>query len=93
MINEYRAFLTAFQEGKQLANSKIWKQRQNLVNHLSAFIGACLVISQAFGYHIADIPADQIDSVVGGVFAAYGIFNTIMTTVTSSKVGIHVPNK
>jgi hypothetical protein len=87
MIKEYGAFFEAFKEGKELINSATWKKRQILINHLVAFISAGAVIAQASGYYV---PVDeaQITEIVGGGYALVAFVNTILTYVTSAKVGI-----
>lgn len=88
-IREYKAIFDVFREGKALTNSREWKQKQNLVNHLVALVSAGLVIAEGAGYHvIGGISEDQIAAIVGGGFAIMSVFNSIMTTITSTKVGI-----
>lgn len=90
MIKEFQAFFTLFQQGKQLTNSKLWKDRQNASNVLTAVFGAAVVVAGGFGYVV---PVDQntLAAAAGGIAALVGIVNAVLTTITSSKVGL--PNK
>lgn len=90
MIEEFRAFFVAFQEGKELANAKIWKDRQHLGNALLGFLGAVVVILGGFGYKL-ELDTDTLQNLSGGIVALVGIVNQILTITTSSKVGIKNP--
>lgn len=87
MIKEFQAFFTLFQQGKQLTNSKLWKDRQNASNVLTAVLGAAVVVAGGFGYVV---PVDQntLAAAAGGIAALVGVFNAVITTITSAKVGV-----
>ncbi len=87
MIKEFQAFFTLFQQGKQLTNSKLWKDRQNATNVLTGVLGAAFVVAGGFGYVV---PVDQntIAAAAGGIAALVGVFNAVLTTITSAKVGV-----
>jgi len=87
MISEFRAFFAAFQQGKQLASSKTWKNRQIAAGALTSFLGAAIVIAKGFGY---DLQIDQatLEAFAGGVAAVYGVFNAIIAATTSKTVGV-----
>jgi hypothetical protein len=87
MINEYKAFFEAFKIGKQLTNSATWKNRTLTTNLISGLVVSVTVIAQGAGYYIS-IDPEQLSQLIGGGYAALGVFNAIMTCVTSSKVGI-----
>ncbi len=87
MIKEFRAFFTLFQQGKQLANSAAWKNHQIKANTIAGLIAAAIVIAGGFGYHIA-IDEATLQDVGAGVVAIYSVVNTVLTVITSAKVGI-----
>lgn len=87
MINEFKAFFTAFQQGKQLARSATWKNRAIATNALVAFLGAVALIAKGFGYDL-QLDQDTLAALAGGVAAAVPVFNAVVHVVTSAKVGL-----
>lgn len=87
MIKEFKAFYDAFQYGKAVANKRAWKQAQNITNNLVGLFGAALVISCGFDYCFP-IDPDDLKRLAGGIATAYGIWNTIATTVSTEHAGI-----
>lgn len=87
MIKEFAAFFTLFKQGKELTNSKTWKNRAIAANALTAVLGAAVVIAGGFGYEIK-LEQGQIEAVAAGVAALYGMLNAIVHVVSSAKVGV-----
>jgi hypothetical protein len=87
MIAEFKAFFTLFQEGKELTNSKVWKNRQNAGNGVIAVLTACAVIANGFGYEI-HVDDETLQAAGMGIAAVVAIVNNVLTTITSSKVGV-----
>lgn len=87
MIKEFQAFFTLFKQGKSLANSATWKNHQIAANALVAVLSAAVVIGKGFGYdfHITEESVSQIGV---GIAAIYGVFNSVLTVITSDKVGV-----
>ena len=86
MIKEFQAFITLFKQGKEVANPEFWKNAQVKAN-LAALIGAIALISAGFGYdiHLNDA---TVSAASGGIVAFYTIGNSVLTLITSKKVGI-----
>lgn len=86
MIREFGAFVTLFQQGKEITNAKAWKNGQMTAN-LVGLLGALLVIAGGFGY---DIHIDEavLQSLAAGIVAAYCVLNTVLSVITSKKVGL-----
>lgn len=86
MIKEFQAFWELFQEGKELSNSKVWKDRQNAGNKVTAILFALLVIAKGFDF---DIPVDKetVEATGFGIAAIIAVVNQVLTTITSAKVG------
>lgn len=80
-------FMTAFKQGKELANAETWKNATILVNTLVAFFAAFLGIIKGLGYAI-DIDHDTLQNLATGIVAGVGVFNAVMHTVTSKRVGV-----
>lgn len=87
MIKEFQAFWDLFQKGKQLSNSATWKNRQTATNALGVVLSAGFIIAGGFGYAV---PVDEatLSAAAAGIVALYGVFNSVLTTITSAKVGL-----
>lgn len=87
MIGAFKAFFTAFQQGRQLTNSATWKNRTLLTNALVAFLGALVLIAQGFGYDL-QLTQETIANLAAGIAAFVTVGNSVMHLVTSAKVGL-----
>ena len=87
MIAEFKAFFTAFQQGKEIANPAKWKKNQITVNMLTGFLAALITIAGGFGYKL-ELSADTISQLSSGIIAAYTVINVILTCITTTKVGL-----
>ncbi len=79
------AFLRALKSGEELTNAATWKNRQSLVNAVSALALAGVEIARAYGYPVP-FADDQITA-----FAGVGVvllFNLWATFSTSKRVGL-----
>lgn len=87
MIPQFVAFITAFKQGKELANAATWKNAQLATGALASLLGAAVVIAQGFGIdvHVSDA---ALQAAAAGVVALYGLFNAVATAVSSAKVGL-----
>ncbi len=86
MIAEFKAFFTAFQQGKELTHSATWKNRQAAGNAVTALLASGVVIAKGFGFDLAI--DEQTLTVAGmGIAALVTVANSILTVVTSAKVG------
>lgn len=79
--------MTAFRQGKELANAQTWKNGTILLNSLVAFFAAALGIAKGLGYAI-DIDHDTLQNLAAGVVAAVGVVNAIVHVVTDSRIGL-----
>lgn len=87
MIEEFKAFFTVFQQGKQLANATTWKNRQMAAGAIAGVLGSALVIAKGFGYAIP-LDQDTVEALAGGIAAAYSAVNVVLTAATSARVGV-----
>lgn len=88
MIKEFQAFFTLFKQGKEVINPEFWKNTQVKANVI-ALLGAIATIAAGFGYDI-HLSADTLNAAGMGIVAFYTIGNSILTIITSKKVGIKV---
>lgn len=79
------AFLRAMKSGEELANAATWKNRQSLVNAVSALVLAGAEIARAYGYPVP-FADDQLTAVVGVVVVL--LFNLWATLATSKRIGL-----
>jgi hypothetical protein len=77
----------AFQVGKSLANSALWKNRSLAANTLTTFAALGVSISAAFGYKL-EVDHDTLQAIAGGIAALICLLNSGVTIVTSDKVGV-----
>ena len=84
MLDKIRAAITALNHGEKLLHSATWKQRQNLLNGLLAFLGAVVVFLPEY-VHVSQ---EDIAAIAGGVAAVAGLLNNYLTTATSARVGL-----
>ena len=87
MIAEFKAFFMAFQKGKEIADPAKWKANQIKVNTLVLFLGALIVIARGFGYSIY-IDEDTLTKLSYGIISAVSVVNTVLTCITTTKIGI-----
>ena len=78
-------FLKALKAGEELTNAATWKNRQALVNALSALLIPAAAIARAYGYPVP-LNDDQILQLVGII--AVLVFNIWATYATTSRVGL-----
>jgi Mg2+ and Co2+ transporter CorA len=83
--------LDLFRKGYSIANAASWKDRQNKINSLSVIVSIVVAVASLFGYNI-QIDPSQLTLILGWIVGAYGMFNMVITTVTSTKAGI-LPQK
>ena len=81
-MNRILAAIEVLYQGKQLANPTIWKNTQALTGILLALLPALLSLT---GLNASD---QDVQSIVGGVVTAVGLFNAYATIGTSTKVGL-----
>lgn len=79
------AFLRAIKSGEELANASTWKNRQSLVNAVSALALAGVEIARAYGYQVP-FADDQITAFSGVLVVL--LFNIWATFATSKRVGM-----
>jgi hypothetical protein len=80
-------FLSAFRQGKQLANSAIWKKRAVVADVLAGLITSLLAISAAFGYRL-ELEEDVVKALAGGIAAAVYLGSAVLHVTTTDKIGL-----
>ena len=87
MIKEFQAVFVVFKQGKEVANPVFWKNIQLAGNNLTALLAAIAVIAAGFGYDL-HLSEATLQAAGAGVVAFYTIVNSVLTAITSSKVGL-----
>lgn len=77
----------AFKKGKELKQAGVLKDIQRVTSVVTAILAATLALLRVFG---VDIPLtdDQIVIAAGGIAALLFTGDAVVTTISSSKVGI-----
>lgn len=89
-MNKLLAIIEVLHEGKALTAARTWKNRQILTNALVGVLAAAFALAHSFGYRL-EVPADDVAQIAGAVGAVVGLFNSYITTATSTKVGMPSP--
>ena len=79
--------VSAFHQGKELANAATWKNRAAAGNALAGLVTAGLGIAAALGYHI-NIDSQTVQVVAAGVAALVCLLNGGVHVVTDASVGL-----
>ena len=87
MINEYKAFVDAFQKGKMIKSAVQAKNFQLLGNSVAGLLTALLIISQGLGYHIP-VDSQTVQSIGAGIGSIWFMVNAVITVVTTDKIGV-----
>ena len=87
MIAEFQAGISVFHEGRALVDSTLWKNRQTAGNHVTLLLIAATGVARGFGYDF-NIDHDTLQTVGMGIAALVAVANSVLTTITSTKVGI-----
>ena len=88
MISEFKAATDVFHEGKELANSVVWKNRQVAGNHVTLLLIAGVGVAKGFGYDI-NIDRDTLEIAGMGIGAVVVVINQVLNVITSTRVGIN----
>ena len=78
---------TALSKGKEVANPATWKNRQNTINIVMALLGVGLFVLRFSGVDI-QVSDDDLMLIATGIATILGAVNGIMTTASSTKVGL-----
>jgi hypothetical protein len=75
-----------FKAGQMVANPVAWKTGQITAAYIVAFLSAGVATARAFGY---DLPVtdEQLGVIASIILGAFGLFNHIATTVSTTKMG------
>ena len=84
MIDAFKAFFTMYQQGKELTNKEVWRNRARAANVLAIFISAVLVVANGAGYNF-NVDQDTINAIAGGVAALVGVFNNFVHNIPVSS--------
>jgi len=77
----------AMRHGKEIANPATWKNRQNTINLLMSLAGVAVFLLKFAGLEF-EITDEQLLIVATGIATILGGVNSIMTTASSSKIGL-----
>jgi hypothetical protein len=87
MLGKLKAAIRVLRTGEEIANPVAWKNAQIGVNLLTGFLVALAAFAGEFGLHL-DLTAVQLEGAAYGVFALLGVFNAVLTAITSKKTGL-----
>ena len=87
IIEEVKAFLSLFRQGKEITKAATWKNNTIAVNTLVGFLGSALLVAKGFGYEF-NIKPEEINSIALGIVTLLGAINGIVHVITSKKVGL-----
>jgi len=97
MIKKIQAIKKAMQAGEMLENPVPIKNQQAMSGLVVAFLGAALLVADAFfGYsiEISDEQISEVGGMVGGIaVAVYGLWNYVATVVTTQKIGLQAKSE
>lgn len=77
----------ALQHGKEIANPATWKNKQNTVNSLTSLLSIAVLLLKITGVEIP-VSDQELLIIATGVATILGAVNSVITTISSSKVGI-----
>jgi uncharacterized membrane protein YkvA (DUF1232 family) len=81
----------AMKAGEILANPEKWKNKQTLINAIAAVVSFAVLLLPI------DMAPDDVILLSGSLATILGLFNSYITTATSTKVGLKtkvgIPNK
>lgn len=84
MFLKLKLFLALFRQGEEVADPKLWKERQNAANKIGALLGTAVLLAKAFGVEVP-FSTEEL-AALALVLAAVG--NWVFTLITSKKVGL-----
>ena len=84
MFEKLKLGFQLFRQGQEVADPKLWKERQIAANAVGALLGTAVLLAQAFGYEIP-ITTEELAGLA--LFIA-GVGNWVFTVITSKKVGL-----
>lgn len=79
--------IAAVGAGKELANATTWKNRQLVVSRLAVIVGAAVSVAGLLGYKIP-LTAEDLSLLIGAVGVLAGVFNSVATAVSTTRVGL-----
>jgi hypothetical protein len=87
MLGKIKAAVRLLRTGEEVANPVVWKNAQIGVNLLTGFLVALAAFAGEFGLQL-DLSNAQLEGAAYGVFALLGVFNAVLTAITSKKTGL-----
>lgn len=82
MLGKLGAVITVLYQGNEIANKKLWKTSQAFSGALLALLPAIFLL---FDIKVTD---EDVASIVGGVVALLGVFNSYATVATTKSIGL-----
>ncbi len=79
--------MTVFRQGKELANAKVWRDRQQAGNKLAAVLLAAVAVAHGLGYQI-NIDSATVQAIAFGVAALVAAGNSILHAATHVDAGL-----
>lgn len=86
MFEKIKLALQVFRQGQEVADPKLWKDRQNAANVVAGLLGSLVLLAIQFGYELP-ITTEEL---AGLALFIGGLGNWVFTTITSRKVGVGV---
>lgn len=80
-MGKFAAFFMALRYGSSLTDPALWKQRQNTINAVVGLLGAAVV------FFPVEVSHEDLELIAGGIAVVLGLFNTYLTTATTTKIG------
>lgn len=87
MLGKIKAALRVLRTGEEVANPAAWKNAQIGVNVLTAFLVALAALAGEFGVDL-QLTSAQLEAAAYGVFSLLGVFNAVLTAITTKKTGL-----
>lgn len=89
IVGVVRNGLDVLRVGGELKNAKTWKNVALLGNSLAGLIPPLIGLAAALGYTLPiDLSPADILIIAGALASGWGVVNTVLTAITSAKVGL-----
>jgi len=87
MLDKLQDFYNLFRDGQSVADAVGLKNKQNLANAITVFLGTALAIGKLYGFNLP-LDDSSLVSFGGAAAAIWGVFNVGATVASSDKIGL-----
>lgn len=87
MIKEFQAFVTLFQQGKEIPNAAKVRNKAAFTHAVAAVLSAAVCAAGGFGYHV-NLDANTTQDIAAGAFGLYTLVMGVLHAISDSKVGV-----